>query len=78
LRIEGVLLTMYDARVRLSKQVAEEAHGFFRDRVCETVIRRNIRLSEAPSFGKPIILYDAQSVGAENYLSLAKEVMNHG
>ena len=77
LRIEGVLLTMYDARVRLSKQVAEEAHNYFRDRVCKTVIRRNIRLSEAPSFGKPIILYDAQSVGAENYLGLAKEVMNH-
>jgi len=78
LRLEGVLLTMYDARLRLSKQVAEEARSFFQDRVCRTVIRRNIRLSEAPSFGKPIILYDARSVGAENYLSLAKEVMNHG
>jgi chromosome partitioning protein len=77
LQIEGVLLTMYDARVRLSKQVADEAHSFFRDRVCQTVIKRNVRLSEAPSFGKPIILYDAQSVGAENYLSLAKEVMDH-
>ena len=77
LQIEGVLLTMYDARVRLSKQVADEARSFFRERVCETVIKRNIRLSEAPSFGKPIILYDAQSVGAENYLSLAEEVMDH-
>lgn len=77
LKIEGVLLTMYDARVRLSKQVAEEARSFFKDRVCRTVIRRNVRLSEAPSFGKPIILYDALSVGAENYLNLAKEVMNH-
>jgi chromosome partitioning protein len=77
LQIEGVLLTMYDARVRLSRHVAEEAHSFFGDRVFKTVIKRNIRLSEAPSFGKPIILYDAQSTGAENYLSLAKEVMNH-
>ncbi|UCE17436.1 MAG: ParA family protein [Gemmatimonadota bacterium] len=77
LRIEGVLLTMFDSRVRLSKQVAEEARSFFKDRVYRTVIRRNIRLSEAPSFGKPIILYDAQSMGADNYLSLAKEVMNH-
>ena len=70
-------MTMYDARVRLSKQVAEEARSFFKDRVYKTVIKRNIRLSEAPSFGKPIILYDAQSMGADNYLSLAKEVMNH-
>ena len=77
LKMEGVLLTMYDARVRLSKQVAEEAKSFFKNRVYRTVIKRNIRLSEAPSFGKPIILYDAQSVGADNYLSLAKEVMNH-
>jgi len=72
-----VLLTMYDSRVRLSKQVAEEAQSFFTDRVCQTIIKRNVRLSEAPSFGKPIILYDAQSAGSENYLSLAKEVMNH-
>ena len=77
LRIEGVLLTMYDARVSLSKQVAEEARKFFSDRVYKTVIPRNIRLSEAPSFGKPIVLYDPHSSGAESYRELAREVLNH-
>jgi chromosome partitioning protein len=75
LRIEGVLLTMYDARLNLSQQVAEEARKFFSDRVYRTVIPRNVRLSEAPSFGKPIIHYDGSSTGAESYRSLAQEVM---
>jgi len=76
LKIEGVLLTMYDSRLNLSKQVAEETRRYFSGKVYETVISRNVRLSEAPSFGKPIILYDILSTGAENYLALAKEVLN--
>jgi len=76
LQIEGVLLTMYDGRLNLSKQVADEARKYFDDKVYETVITRNVRLSEAPSFGKPIILYDILSAGAENYISLAKEVLS--
>ncbi len=77
LRIEGVLLTMYDARLNLSQQVAEEARKFFSDRVYKTVIPRNVRLSEAPSFGKPIVLYDPHSTGAESYRELAREVIEH-
>jgi chromosome partitioning protein len=77
LKIEGILLTMYDGRLNLSKQVAEEARKFFSDKVYQTVINRNVRLSEAPSFGKPIILYDVMSTGAENYLSLTEEILNH-
>ena len=75
LKIEGVLLTMYDSRLNLSKQVAEEARKYFSGKVYETIISRNVRLSEAPSFGKPIILYDILSSGAENYLALAKEIL---
>lgn len=77
LRIEGVLLTMYDARLNLSQQVAEEAKKFFADRLYTAVIPRNVRLSEAPSFGKPIVLYDPHSSGAESYRELATEVLNH-
>ena len=77
LRIEGVLLTMYDARLSLSKQVADEARKFFSDRVYKAVIPRNVRLSEAPSFGKPIVLYDPHSSGAESYRELAREVLGH-
>ena len=77
LRIEGVLLTMFDARVNLSQQVADEARKFFADRVYQTVVPRNVRLSEAPSFGKPIVLYDPHSTGAEAYRELAREVMDH-
>lgn len=77
LRIEGVLLTMFDARLNLSQQVAEEARKFFSDRVYKTVIPRNVRLSEAPSFGKPIVLYDPHSTGAESYRELAREVIEH-
>jgi chromosome partitioning protein len=76
LKIEGVLLTMFDGRLNLSRQVAEEARKFFADRVYNTVINRNVRLSEAPSFGKPIIMYDILSTGAENYMALAKEVLS--
>ena len=75
LAIEGVLLTMFDGRLNLSKQVEQEARKFFAGKVYQTVIQRNVRLSEAPGFGKPIVLYDPSSIGAENYLSLAKEVM---
>jgi chromosome partitioning protein len=77
LRIEGVLLTMYDARLNLSQQVAEEARKFFAERLYNAVIPRNVRLSEAPSFGKPIVLYDPHSSGADSYRELAKEVLNH-
>jgi chromosome partitioning protein len=75
LRIEGVLLTMYDARLNLSRQVATEAREYFGNQVFETVIPRNVRLAEAPSFGKPIILYDVASVGAQAYVAVAKELM---
>lgn len=75
LDIEGVLLTMYDTRTRLSNQVAEEVKRYFDEKVFSTIIARNIRLAEAPSFGKPAILYDASSVGAKNYLSLAREII---
>jgi chromosome partitioning protein len=75
LAIEGVLLTMFDPRLNLSKQVAAEAKEYFGHQVYRTVIPRNVRLAEAPSFGKPIILYDVQSVGAKSYLALAQELM---
>ncbi len=75
LEIEGVLLTMYDTRTRLSNQVADEVKRYFDERVFSSVIARNIRLAEAPSFGKPAILYDATSVGAKNYLALAREII---
>lgn len=75
LAIEGVLLTMFDTRLRLSHQVAEEVRKYFGDKVYKTVIHRNVRISEAPSYGKPIILYDAISSGAQNYMALASEVL---
>jgi len=77
LRIEGVLLTMFDARLNLSQQVADEARKFFSDRVYRSVIPRNVKLSEAPSFGKPIVLYDPHSTGAQSYRELAREVLEH-
>ncbi len=77
LSIEGILLTMFDSRLNLSKQVLEEVRSYFDDRVYKTVISRNVKLSEAPSFGKPIILYDILSSGAKAYLQLAKEVDNN-
>ena len=75
LSIEGVLLTMYDGRLNLSQQVAEETRKFFAERVYTTMVPRNVRLSEAPSFGKPIVLYDVLCSGAKSYMELAKEVM---
>jgi len=77
LSIAGILLTMFDRRTNLSHQVAEEAEKFFKGLVFQTTVPRNIRLGEAPSFGKPIILYDAASPGAQSYVELAKEFMNH-
>ncbi len=73
LEIEGIALTMYDDRINLARQVAQEVRTHFRDKVYHTVIPRNVRLGEAPSFGKPIILYDIRSRGSEAYVSLAKE-----
>lgn len=75
LAIEGVLLTMFDKRLRLSNQVVEEVKKYFGDKVYDTIIQRNVRLSEAPSYAKPVILYDASSVGAQNYISLASEIL---
>ena len=77
LTIEGLLLTMYDERTNLSSAVAADLRDFYGQQVFETVIPRNVRLAEAPSHGKPIILYDIRSRGAESYLQLAKEVMEH-
>ena len=75
LDIEGVLLTMYDSRLRLSNQIVEEVKKYFGEKVFKAVVTRNVRLSEAPSFGKPIILYDALSTGTRNYMDLAHEVL---
>ncbi len=77
LRVEGVLLTMFDSRVNLSEQVVNEVRKHLRDKVYKTVIPRTVRLSEAPSHGKPIVLYDPHSKGALAYADLAKEVINH-
>jgi chromosome partitioning protein len=75
LAIAGVLLTMYDARLNLSRQVAADAREYFGETVFEAVIPRNVRLAEAPSFGKPIILYDIGSVGAKAYMNVARELV---
>jgi chromosome partitioning protein len=75
LELEGILLTMFDSRLNLSTQVAEEARHFFGGRVYNTVIPRNVRLGEAPSFGKPITVYDPHCIGAASYLGLAKEMV---
>ena len=74
--IDGVVLTMYDARLNLSRQVAADARAYFGAAVYDAVVPRNVRLAEAPSFGKPIITYDISSVGAVAYLALAKEVIS--
>ncbi len=76
LEIEGILLTMFDGRLNLSRQVSSEVRRHFDSKVYNTVIPRNVRLSEAPSFGKPIILYDILSAGAENYMSFTQEVVS--
>jgi len=75
LEIEGVALTMYDIRTRLSAQVAEEVKRYFGDKVFDSLIARNVRLAESPSFGKPALLYDSMSTGSQNYLSLAREII---
>ena len=75
LQIEGFLLTMYDARLKLSNLVVEEVRRHFQDLVFETIIQRNIRLTEAPSHGEPVIVYDAKSIGARNYMNLAEELI---
>ncbi len=75
LKIEGILMTMYDGRLRLCNQVVSEVRRHFEDMVFTSIIHRNTRLSEAPSFGKPVILYDSDSKGAVNYLNLAKEIL---
>ncbi|QOJ29285.1 MAG: ParA family protein [Ignavibacteriales bacterium] len=75
LTIEGVLLTMFDQRLRLSTQVSDEVKKYFGDKVFNAIIHRNVRISEAPSHGKPILLYDAMSIGARDYLSLAEEIL---
>jgi chromosome partitioning protein len=78
LEIEGILLTMFDSRNNLAHQVAQEVRKHFKEKVFRTIIPRNIRLSEAPSYGKPILLYDIHSKGAESYLNLAGEIMRNG
>ncbi len=75
LEIEGILLTMYDVRLRLSNQVVEEVRTHFQDLVFETIIQRNTRLSEAPSYGISVIMHDANCKGAINYLNLAREIV---
>jgi len=77
LKIQGILLTMYDERTNLTKQVADDLRDFFHDEVLSTVIPRSIRLAEAPSYGKPILMYDPRSKGAESYIKLAKEILEN-
>jgi chromosome partitioning protein len=77
LRVEGILLTMFDDRTNLTRQVAADLKDFFHDQIFRTVIPRSIRLAEAPSFGKPILTYDPRSRGAESYIKLAKEILEH-
>jgi chromosome partitioning protein len=78
LRIEGVVLTMYDSRLNLSQQIVDEARRFFSERVYKTLIPRNVRLSEAPSFGMPAVIYDRGCAGSESYINLAQEVIANG
>lgn len=78
LRLEGIVITMFDGRNRLSHQVVEEIRAHFPDKLYRTIIRRNVRLSESPSYGKPICLYDPTSTGAQDYFELAKELMGQG
>jgi chromosome partitioning protein len=77
LKLEGILLTMFDERTNLTRQVAQDLHEFFAGDVLKTIIPRSVRLAEAPSFGKPIVLYDVRSRGAEAYIKLAKEILTH-
>jgi chromosome partitioning protein len=77
LQVEGILLTMYDDRTNLTRQVANDLREFFSDQVFTTIVPRSVRLAEAPSFGKPILAYDPRSKGAESYIRLAKEILDH-
>jgi len=77
LELEGVLMTMFDTRLRLSNQVADEVRRYFGDKVFKTIVQRNVRVAESPSFGKPVLLYDASSKGARNYIALAREILNN-
>jgi chromosome partitioning protein len=77
LEISGILLTMFDKRTNLSHQVAEDAEAHFKELIFKTIIPRNVRLGESPSFGKPILLYDAASIGSQSYFALAREVMTN-
>ena len=76
LEIEGILVTMYDSRLNLSQQVLQEVKEYFGEKVYKTLINRNVRLGEAPSYGKPIVLYDAASTGSQNYMNLVSEILN--
>ena len=78
LNIAGVLITMFDKRLNLSKQVLDEVKSYFGDKLFETVIHRNVRLGEAPSYGKPALLYDANSVGTQDYMKLIEEIIDNG
>jgi len=78
LYLQGIVITMFDSRNRLSHQVAEEIRSHFPNQLFHTVIQRNVRLSESPSHGKPALLYDAHSTGAQNYMELAKELIRNG
>jgi chromosome partitioning protein len=78
LTIEGIVLTMYDARNTLARQVADQVRGHFKELVYQTTIPRNVTLAEAPSYGRPVLLYNMASAGAQAYLSLAKEFLTHG
>jgi chromosome partitioning protein len=78
LHLEGIVITMFDSRNRISHQVVEEVRSHFPDKLFKTIVRRNVRLSESPSYGKPVYLYDVISTGAQDYLDLAKELMSHG
>jgi chromosome partitioning protein len=78
LRLEGIVITMFDSRNRISHQVVEEVRSHFPDKLFKTIVRRNVRLSESPSYGKPVYLYDVASTGTQDYLELAKELISHG
>jgi len=78
LRLEGIVITMFDSRNRISHQVVEEVRSHFPDKLFQTIIRRNVRLSESPSYGKPVCLYDNTSTGSQDYLELARELISHG
>ena len=76
LSIEGILITMFDSRLNMSHQVVSEVKEYFGEKVYNTIINRNVKLGEAPGFGKPVILYDATSTGAQNYMTLVSEILN--